>query len=624
MPRFGLIPSVRIAPLQSKQALARAIPQPPPPPEATPLPEEDDDLRDRLRRRRRTEWKRRQRGQTFLDNLIVSVQGGSGGSGCVAFHREKFKPFGPPSGGNGGRGGDVYVMPTPHLTTLSGIAKRIRGHPGMNGQGTWQNGRNGEPLVIHVPLGTVVREIPRGDTRRAPDEWETEQESLQGLSQDERLQKLRDNRWVHYPRSAEMNLGRESFKDAERTLYAQERERRFLRRQREKDAPIYLDLDKELEHTRAVDAPLGARHREPLGYLVASGGLGGFGNPHFLSHEDRSPKFATRGHAGERITLAFELKILADVGLVGMPNAGKSTLLRALTGGRAKSEVASYAFTTLNPVVGIVRVAADGTFEGSLKQHRVYDETLVEEQLEQDRIQRGESAYARTRNEVENSPPSPSSASPSPRVAPGHHFDLSETFRFTIADTPGLISNSSANLGLGHAFLRAMERSLALAYVVDLSGPAPWDELLILRDELEKYQPGMSRKARIVIANKADLLVPDSTSSSTSSSNPNPNSNPDTTPTPTPDTSPDQTAIATAKAKLARLQQFVTQHLHPGRPLDVVPVSAKYSQNLTKAVVLMRDYVQEERDRLGMQVPKELDILQPQTPRLITTSSASI
>ncbi|KAJ7364047.1 GTPase [Mycena albidolilacea] len=549
-----------------------------------PAPEEDEGLRDRLRRRRRTEWKRKQRGQTFLDNLIVSIRAGSGGDGCVAFHREKFKPYGPPSGGNGGRGGDVYIMPTPHLTTLSAIAKKIRGNPGANGQGTWQNGKNGEPLVIRVPLGTIVREIPRGDSRRSKDEWEAEEESLEGLNAEERLEKMRDNRWVHYPRFGEANITRDSFKESEKSLYRHERERRLARRQRELEEPIYHDLDKEMISSRPVDAPLGARHREPLGHLVASGGSGGLGNPHFLSQLNRAPKFATRGQPGERITLALELKILADVGFVGMPNAGKSTLLRALTGGRAKSEVASYAFTTLNPVVGIVRVAADGTFEGGVKPGQVHDETLIEEQLERERMQRGDAAHALTRNQT-------AERHASLRVDTdrgGYHFDMAETFRFTIADNPGLISDSSENVGLGHSFLRSMERSLALAYIVDLSAPAPWEELLVLREELEKYQPGMSRKARIVIANKADLLGGDG----------------------------DDAAVIEAKEKLRRLEEFVAERLlsGDGRKLDVVPVSAKFSQNLTRVVGLMRTYVQEARDQLMAPTPKELDVLQPGPP----------
>ncbi|KAJ7903520.1 GTPase [Mycena olivaceomarginata] len=555
MPRFGLLPPSRWpTPVRSTERVPRAL-APTPLPEFPPAPEEDEGLRDRLRRRRRTEWKRKQRVST----------GRSGGDGCVAFHREKFKPFGPPSGGNGGRGGDVYIMPTPHLTTLSSIAKKIRGNPGANGQGTWQN----------------WQERRTSYSRRSKDEWEAEEESLEGLNAEERLEKMRDNRWVHYPRFGEANMTRDSFKESEKSLYRHERERRLARRQRELEEPIYHDLDKEMISSRPVDAPLGARHREPLGHLVASGGSGGLGNPHFLSQLNRAPKFATRGQPGERITLALELKILADVGFVGMPNAGKSTLLRALTGGRAKSEVASYAFTTLNPVVGIVRVAADGTFEGGVKPGQVHDETLIEEQLERERMQRGDAAHALTRNQT-------AERHASLRVDTdrgGYHFDMAETFRFTIADNPGLISDSSENVGLGHSFLRSMERSLALAYIVDLSAPAPWDELLVLREELEKYQPGMSRKARIVIANKADLLGGDG----------------------------DDAAVIEAKEKLRRLEEFVAERLlsGDGRKLDVVPVSAKFSQNLTRVVGLMRTYVQEARDQLMAPTPKELDVLQP-------------
>ncbi|KAF7330580.1 putative GTP-binding protein P8A3.11c, mitochondrial [Mycena venus] len=445
MPRFGLLPPSRWPTLRSTESVSRTLAPAPSIPESPPVAEEDESLRDRLRRRRRTEWKRKQRGQTFLDNLIVSVRGGSGGDGCVAFHREKFKPFGPPSGGNGGRGGDVYIMPTPHLTTLSSIAKKIRGNPGGNGQGTWQNGKNGEPLVIRVPFRHNCASIVRRNLR---------------------------------PGAAQ----------------------------------------------------------------------------------------------GERITLALELKILADVGFVGMPNAGKSTLLRALTGGRAKSEVASYAFTTLNPVVGIVRVAADGTFEGGVRPGQVHDETLIEQQQERERMQRGEH-------------PSGTRACVSTPTAEGTTSIWRKHSASRSRTTLGLSPDSSENVGLGHSFLRSMERSLALAYIVDLSSPAPWDELLVLREELEKYQPGMSRKARIVIANKADLLGGEG----------------------------DDAAVAEAKAKLQQLEKFVAERLvsGEGRRLDVVPVSAKFSQNLTRVVGLMRTYVQEARDLLVEQTPKELDVLQP-------------
>jgi GTPase len=492
-------------------------------------------------------------------NLLL----GKGGDGCSAFHREKFVPYGPPSGGNGGRGADVYILPTPHLTTLSNVPKRVRADNGAHGQGTWQNGKAGQPYVIRVPVGTIVREISLGDPRRGKDEWEAEEEALEGLGPDERKARMRDKRWVHHPGAAEANVDRESFLEAEAAYYKQERERRITRRKRALENPIYFDLDKEERIERSPDAPLGIKQKEPLGHLVATGGQGGHGNTHFLTTENRSPKYGTRGQDGERITLELELKLLADVGLVGMPNAGKSTLLRALTGGRAKTEVANYPFTTLNPVLGIVRVAEDGTWEGRVSGPAVFDETIFEEQEETDQMFSGDLAFARTRNEKVSDDEYIN------KMGRGHHFDVYETFRFTVSDNPGLISKASENHGLGHSFLRAMERSPVLVYVVDLSAPRPWEELVVLRDELEKYQPGMSAKARMVIANKADLLADGG----------------------------DEAAVAAARQKLKELEDFVNAQmtLPDGKALAVVPTSGKYSQNLDKIVSLMKEYVTASR-----------------------------
>ncbi|KAJ8585620.1 GTP-binding protein Obg/CgtA [Rhizopogon salebrosus TDB-379] len=525
--------------------------------------EDEDSLQDQYRRRRKTEWKRRQGGQAFLDHLIINIRGGNGGDGCVAFHREKWKPMGPPSGGSGGRGGDVYILPTPNLTTLSSIPKRTRGAAGGNGQGTWQNGKNASPTIIKVPLGTVLRELLPGDPRRAKDEWEAEEEGLEGLGPEDRRAKLRDDRWVHYPRYADDNINRDVFKQAEASLHREERARRWARKQRLLK-PIDIDMDKTEEVVVSDDAPLGMGRQEWLGHLVARGGSGGLGNPHFLSPINRSPKFATRGHEGERMTLSLELKILADIGLVGMPNAGKSTLLRALTGGRAKTEVASYAFTTLNPIVGVIRVAEDGTFEGELQGEHVFEETAIEEE----RLRQRELSEVEEQNQLLRS----EDTLPDEEQLTGHHFDIHETFRFTVADNPGLISRASENVGLGHSFLRSMERSLALAYVIDLSRPDPWDELRDLKDELEKYQPGMSDKARVVIANKADLLGGDG----------------------------DQEAVAEAREKLRRLEEYVKTEMvvktaDGERILDVIPASAKLSQNMKKLVGLMQKYVEQAR-----------------------------
>lgn len=504
-----------------------------------------------------------------VDELLT----GRGGDGCVAFHREKFKPYGPPSGGNGGSGGDVYILPTPHLTTLSSVSTHVRAAPGGGGQGTWQNGKNAPATIIRVPLGTIVRQLAPHDPRRTKDEFEAEEESMEGLDADGRRKKLRELRWVHYPLWDEENMEGSFFREAETEIYKEERERRLVRRMRAGQL-VYFDLDKIEETEEAADPnlPLGLGKKDSTGHLVARGGVGGYGNPHFLSHENRSPKFATRGTDGERISLALELKLLADVGLVGMPNAGKSTLLKAITGGRARTEVAGYAFTTLNPIVGVVRVRDDGAFEG-WEEGMIVDETKIEERREREMLEAGEFADALTRNQKA---PRDSDS----RYA-GDEASL-EVFRFTVADNPGLISQASDNVGLGHSFLRSIERSPALVYVVDLSGPAPWDELAVLKEELEKYKPGMSTKARLVIANKADLLGEEG----------------------------DEAAVQAAKVKLVRLQEYVQTEMQvmeragqgevvATRQLDVVPVSAKFSLNLRKVVRLMRAYVQEAKATVG-------------------------
>ncbi|KAI6020258.1 GTP-binding protein Obg CgtA [Pisolithus microcarpus] len=504
------------------------------------------------RRNRKSEWKRRQGGQTFLDHSIVTEKVGTAASPSTA---KNSNPSDLRQAGTEDAVRTYTFSPLLDLPLCPPYRGACTGCPGDSGQGTWQHGRNAEPTVIRVPVGTVVKELGYDDPRRAPDEWEAEDEAFQELNDEEqRKAAWRERRW------------RDTFQQAERAVWREERERRWMRRRR------YLDPLWQNASERDVDAPLGLGKKEFLGHMVARGGAGGLGNPNFVSQTSRSPKFATKGQEGERITLSLELKILADVGLVGMPNAGKST-----------QEVASYAFTTLNPVVGVIRVADDGTFEGELRGLKVFDETAIEEERELER-QDGRTQRA---------------SSPDSELVidydiadqhPGYPFDILESFRFTISDNPGLIAGASSNVGLGHSFLRSLERSHALVYVVDLAGEAPWDELRALRDELEAYLPGMSDKARLVVANKADLLVPEVGEGNHDK----------------------EEAVEKAKAKLKRLEEFVKMEMEifergettgdvgveecrGRRTMDVVPVSAKYGQNLKRVVLAMKGYVEEAR-----------------------------
>ncbi|CAE6499763.1 unnamed protein product [Rhizoctonia solani] len=506
-------------------------------------------LAELAKRKRKAEWKRRQAGN-FLDHVIIQARGGKGGDGCVAFHREKFKPFGPPSGGNGARGGDVYVLPTPNLTSLASVTRRARAGAGSHGQGEWRHGRKGEDLIIRVPLGTVVRELVDG--RKPKDHWELEEESFEGLSEEEAEMKRLDKRWVHYPMHEESNLDREDFKVAQKAIEREERARRReeLANVRE---PMHLDLTHPMSSSLSTSQPCYTRHIDPeKGYLVASGGTGGYGNPYFLSSTNRSPKYATRGQEGERVALELELKLLADVGLVGLPNAGKSTLLRALTDSRA--QVAPYAFTTLNPQVGIVRVWDDGSF-GTRNTEPVFDSSEHAASVQVD-----SSAYKI-------------------KSVGGLH---TEQTRFTIADNPGLIERASENVGLGHSFLKSIERSLVLVYVLDFSAAEPWSDLRVLHDELEMYQPGLPTRARLVVANKADLMP-----------------------------SANEAEVEAAWAKLRRLRDEVDAIAWDDGgqtgPIEVVAISGKFKQNLQLLVGKMMEHVKVARARLEKEQQQKLD-----------------
>jgi GTP-binding protein len=207
----------------------------------------------------------------FIDETKIRVSGGDGGNGCVAFRREKFVPRGGPSGGNGGHGGDVIMEADPQLTTLLDLRyqKQYKAGRGQHGMGSDCDGRRGEDRMIHVPVGTIIRDAASG--------------------------------------------------------------------------ALIGDLKTPGEQV-----------------IVAAGGRGGKGNAHFVSSTHRSPRFAQPGEAGEEKELLVELRLIADVGIIGLPNAGKSTLISVISAVRPK--IADYPFTTLVPNLGVVSYGDQQSF----------------------------------------------------------------------------------------------------------------------------------------------------------------------------------------------------------------------------------------------------------------------
>jgi GTP-binding protein len=294
----------------------------------------------------------------FVDEVDIHVEAGHGGRGCLAFRREKFVPRGGPSGGDGGHGGSVYVVASPHINTLI----NFRFHPefaaekGEHGMGSNCTGHGGADLELAVPIGTLV-----------------------------------------YEKTADA------------------------------DAPYRL---------------LGDLAEEGQRILVAKGGRGGLGNARFATATNRAPRKVQPGEEGEIKDLRLELKLLADVGLVGFPNAGKSTMIARISAARPK--IADYPFTTLTPNLGVVRLGDDRSF--------------------------------------------------------------------VVADVPGLIEGAHRGHGLGHQFLRHLERTKVLVHLVDVSGGSgrdPVDDLDVVRKELELFQPTLAAKPQIVVANKIDAIDPD-------------------------------------------------------------------------------------------------------------------
>lgn len=281
----------------------------------------------------------------FFDEAKIHVEAGAGGDGCVSFRREKYVPLGGPNGGNGGRGGEVYLIADPHLNTLISFKGRrhFKAQRGGHGKGKNMQGQKGEDVYLTVPPGTVVRDA------------ETSQ--------------------------------------------------------------VLADLT-----TAGQKA------------LVARGGRGGLGNAAFASSTNQAPRIAERGEAGEARWLILELKLIADVGIAGCPNAGKSTLLAAVSAARPK--IADYPFTTLAPNLGVVRV---------------------------------------------------------------------DDRDFVMVDIPGLIEGAHEGVGLGHEFLRHVERTRMLIHLLDGAAEDPLQDLDDINEELRLFNPRLADKPQLVVLNKMDL-----------------------------------------------------------------------------------------------------------------------
>jgi GTP-binding protein len=336
----------------------------------------------------------------FVDEITVHARAGHGGKGCVAFLRETFRPKGGPSGGNGGRGGDVILQADHDLNNLVAqfYNSRLIAPDGKPGLGKGMDGRAGKDLIVKVPCGTLV--------------WR--------LEPVEPAPELADS------------------EDVVATLPASFRSLPMMRLAGPERA---LEISPAEPARRAVPTERGelaADLTKPgQQFVLCKGGRGGLGNRNFATARHQTPRFAQPGEPGMEGELLLELRIMAEAGLVGFPNAGKSTLLTAIS--QARPKVAPYPFTTLHPQVGIL--------------------------------------------------------------------EYEDLHRITVCDVPGLIKGSHRNAGLGHKFLRHIQRCRVLVVVVDMAGTDgrnPGDDYKQLMAELKLYDPALLEKPRLLAANKMD------------------------------------------------------------------------------------------------------------------------
>jgi GTP-binding protein len=339
----------------------------------------------------------------FIDEIKVYARAGHGGKGCVAFLRETFRPKGGPSGGNGGRGGDVILQADHDLNNLVAqfFNSRLIAPAGQPGLGKGMDGHAGQDLIVKVPCGTLV-------WRLEPVEPPPEQAHSE---------------------------------DVAATLPASSSRRPMMRHAGSERA---MEISPPEPASPAPPTEKGelAADLTQAGqqYILCKGGRGGLGNRNFATARRQTPRFAQPGEPGMEGDFLLELRIMAEVGLVGFPNAGKSTLLTAIS--KARPKVAPYPFTTLHPQVGIL--------------------------------------------------------------------EYEDFHRLTVCDVPGLIEGAHRNAGLGHKFLRHIERCKVLVLVVDMAGTDgrnPYDDYKQLLAELKLYDPGLVKKPQLLAANKMDEPV---------------------------------------------------------------------------------------------------------------------
>jgi GTPase len=348
----------------------------------------------------------------FIDEIKVYARAGHGGKGCVAFHREAYITKGGPSGGNGVRGGSVILQADHDLNNLIAqyYVPRLIAQAGEHGMGKGMDGHAGKDLIIKVPCGTLVWRLP---SSARPVEVEDE-ESDEADEEKPVLPTGISKRPVIYSASG---------------VRAQE---------------IDLSLEDDASESAVADSVKGELvadlTQDGQQFVLCKGGRGGLGNRNFATAARQTPRFAQPGEPGDEGDFLLELRIVAEVGLVGYPNAGKSTLLTAIS--RARPKVAPYPFTTLHPQIGIV--------------------------------------------------------------------EYPDWKRLTVCDVPGLIEGAHKNVGLGHKFLRHIQRCKILVLLLDMAGTdgrEPWDDYKQLLSELELYDPALLEKPRLVVANKMDETV---------------------------------------------------------------------------------------------------------------------